>query len=185
MSSYSIIEGAEVEIVSLYHATKTFVKRVELKIGGLALVLFLSLDAPYRQDMSVPKNQQVAIESIIQKVSESEMRVNKLQESLRRHQGDLLSASMVAEFIRMASEIKGLDFKDALVRYNAQAQHITCDLLMEDGFLVHLTQYFVEPTDQVVYSVERDANFIRSGYAPLEGFRSVIMREVDRARLLA
>ena len=182
MNGYSIIEGAEVQIESLYRATKAVVKKVELRIGGLALVLFLSAEVPFAIEDSADDSQDVLVESVIRTVSESEVRGARLQDSLSRHKGNLLSTEQHKAFRMLVDEIKALNFKDALARYNDKAKHITCDLLMDDGLLVHITQYFEEPTDNIVYSVEREADFLRTGYAPLDGFRIVVRNEVEAAR---
>lgn len=185
MSGYSIIEGAEVQIESLYHATRNFAKRVELKIGGLALVLFLSMETPFTQETSLLDSQQVVIENIIRTVNIQDKRVDMLEKSLLRHQGEKLNSEEMEAFKYVAEEIKNLPFKDALVRYNQRFRYITSDLLMEDGLMIHLSQYFEQPTDQLVYSVERDARFLRTGHAPMDGFRRLIAKEVEIARQMA
>lgn len=185
MSVYSIIEGAEVQIESLYHATKRFEKRVELKIGGLALVLFLSMEAPFSQETTWPDNQQVVIENVIQAANSQDKRADMLEKSLMRHQGEKLNLEEMTAFKTASEEIKVLPFKDALVRYNELSRHITSDLLLEDGLMVHLSQYFEQPTDQLVYSVEREARFLRTGHAPMDGFRRLIAKEVEIARQMA
>lgn len=112
-------------------------------------------------------------------------KVEMLEGSLSRHHGEHLSADEMSAFKNVVAEIKGLPFVDSLVRYNMRERHITSDLLMDDGFLVHLTQYFEEPTDQLVYSIERDGRFLRSGCAPLEGFCNVVGSELEIARKTA
>lgn len=185
MSAYSVIEGAEVQIESLYHATNKFVKRVELKIGGLALVLFLSMEAPFSQETTWPDSQQVVIENVIHTANIQDKRAHMLEKSLMRHQGEKLKSEEIMAFKYATEEIKGLPFKDALVRYNERLRHITSDLLLDGGLMVHLTQYFEQPTDQLVYSVERDACFLRTGHAPMDGFRRLIAKEVEIARQMA
>lgn len=185
MSVYSIIEGAEVQIESLYHATKKFVKRVELKIGGLALVLFLNIEVPFSQETTWSDSLQVVIENVIQTANIQEKRAYMLEKSLLRHQGEKLNSEEMAAFKHAIEEIKGLPFKDALVRYNERSRYITSDLLMEDGLMVHLSQYFEQPTDQLVYSIEHNARFLRTGHAPLDGFRRLIGKEVEIARQMA
>lgn len=185
MSAYSIIEGAEVQIESLYHVTKKFVRRVELKIGGLALVLFLSMEAPFSQETTWSDSQQVVIEKVIQTATIQDKRADMLEKSLMRHWGEKLKPDEITAFKYATEEIKGLPFKDALVRYNERSRHITSDLLLEDGLMVHLSQYFEQPTDQLVYSVERDARFLRTGHASMDGFRRLISKELEIARQMA
>ena len=185
MSGYSIIEGAEVQIESLYHATKKFVKRVELKIGGLALVLFLSMETPFSQETTWSDSQQDVIDNVIRTANIQDKRADMLEKSLLRHQGEKLNSEERATFKYVVEEIKGLPFKDALVRYNERSRYITSDLLMEDDLMIHLSQYFEQPTDQLVYSVERDARFLRTGHAPMDGFRRLIAKEVEIARQMA
>ena len=182
MSGYSIIEGAEVQIESLYRATKKFLKRVELKIGGLALVLFLSIETPFSHETTCLDNQQDVIENVIRSANIQDKRAYMLEKSLLRHQGENLNSEEMTAFKYAVEEIKGLPFKDALVRYNERSRYITSDLLMEDGLMIHLSQYFEKPTDQLVYSVERNAQFLRTGHAPMDGFRRLIANEVEIAR---
>lgn len=120
-------------------------------------------------------------EGVLDQTQHAEM----LENSLLSHQGKYLSEAEMSSFKNVVAEIKGLPFVDSLVRYNKEGRHITSDLLMDDGVLVHLTQYFEEPTDQLVYSIERDGRFLRSGCAPLEGFRNVVDSELEIARITA
>lgn len=122
---------------------------------------------------------------VVEQVANQATHVEMLEESLFRHNGEYLSADEMSAFRSVVAEIKGLPFVDSLVRYNKSERHITSDLLMDDGFLVHLTQYFEEPTDQLVYSIEHEGRFLRSGYAPLEGFCNVVEGELEIARKTA
>lgn len=95
---------------------------------------------------------------------------DKLQASLMNHRGDLLSVNQLEAFKQVASQFQEFVITDALVRYNETDHHISYDLLLDNNLILHLTQYFDQPSDQLVYSVEKDDLFIRAGYAPIEGF---------------
>lgn len=148
-------------------------------------MLFLSMEAPFSQETTWPDNQQVVIENVIQAANSQDKRADMLEKSLMRHQGEKLNLEEMTAFKTASEEIKVLPFKDALVRYNELSRHITSDLLLEDGLMVHLSQYFEQPTDQLVYSVEREARFLRTGHAPMDGFRRLIAKEVEIARQMA
>lgn len=106
---------------------------------------------------------------------------DKLLASLMNHRGSLMSVKQMESFNKVAMLFQGLVVKDVLVRYNETEHHISYDLLLNQNIILHLTQYFDQPTDQVVYSVEREDQFIQAGYAPVEGFDVFIKEVVDEA----
>ena len=92
-----------------------------------------------------------------------------------------MSVEQMESFNQLVSLLQGVVVKDVLVRYNEAERHISYDLPLNQNLILHLTQYFNQPTDQVVYSVEREDQFIKAGYAPVEGFDEFIKEVVDEA----
>lgn len=106
---------------------------------------------------------------------------DKLRASLMNHRGSLMSVEQMESFNQLASLLQGVVVKDVLVRYNETDHHVSYDLLLNQNLILHLTQYFDQPTDQLVYSVERENQFIKAGYAPFERFDEFIKEVVDEA----
>ena len=105
---------------------------------------------------------------------------DRLQASLMIHRGGLLQNDQIAGFKQVASQLQDLKVADVFVRYNEAEHHISYDLLLDNDLILHLTQYFDQPSDQLVYSIERDDSFLRVGYAPIEGFGRFIAEVIDK-----
>lgn len=99
---------------------------------------------------------------------------NRAQASLMIHRGGLLSNDQIAGFKQVSSQLQDLKVADVFVRYNETEHYISYDLLLDNDLILHLTQYFDQPSDQLVYSIEKDDLFIKAGYAPIEGFGGFI-----------
>ena len=106
---------------------------------------------------------------------------DRLQSSLKIHRGGLLSREQVSAFKQVASQLQDIKVVDAFVRYNETEHHISYDLLLDNDLILHLTQYFDQPSDQLVYSVERNDSFIKAGFAPIDGFGRFIAEIIDSA----
>lgn len=104
--------------------------------------------------------------------------------SLMKHRGDLMTRSEKDAFGTVAAQVSKIGFTDAMVCYDEDDKQVTFDLLTSAGVILHLTQYFEEPTDQVVYSVERNGKFLCAGHLPVNGFSSQlseVVRNVESA----
>lgn len=97
---------------------------------------------------------------------------SSLYASLMKHRGDQMSSSEMDAFNAVARQVQEISFTDSMVCYDEDDRHVTFDLLIKTGMMLHLTQYFEEPTDQVVYSIERDGKFLRAGHLPINSFSS-------------
>ena len=95
-----------------------------------------------------------------------------LHASLMEHRGDQMTPSEKDAFNAVARQVQKISFTDLMVCYDENDRNVTYDLLTQEGLILHLTQYFEEPTDQVVYSIERDGKFLRAGHLPINGFSS-------------
>ena len=104
---------------------------------------------------------------------------DRLQSSLKIHRGGLLSREQVSAFKQVVKQLQDLKVVDAFVRYNETEHHISYDLLLDDDLILHLTQYFDQPSDQLVYSIERNDSFIKAGFSPIDGFGGFIAEIID------
>lgn len=109
-------------------------------------------------------NQDTGIISIQERAS--------LYNSLMEHRGEQMSPSEMVAFHAVASQVQEIGFTDSMVCYDGDDRQVTFDLLTQAGLILHLTQYFEDPTDQIVYSIERDGKFLRAGHLPINGFSS-------------
>lgn len=95
-----------------------------------------------------------------------------LYASLMEHRGNQMDLSEMDAFHTVANQVQEIGFTDSMVCYDENDRNVTYDLLTQAGLTLHLTQYFEEPTDQVVYSIERDGKFLCAGHLPINGFPS-------------
>lgn len=182
-------------------ANRSNPQRFEVRIKKyITIVLFavgLSSSAVPYYEISQPKSELAEITMVREATSQNEeglsllLRDNlpsasdRLYESLKIHKGDMLSTEQMMEFNHVAKQLQSLAVKDAFVRYNETENHISYDLLLDNLDILHLTQYFDQPTDQLVYSVERDGLFIKAGYAPIQGFNKFIEKVVDEKAIVS
>lgn len=103
--------------------------------------------------------------------------------SLMRHRGDMMTPSEMEAFRAVAGQVSTIGFTDSMVCYNEEDRQVTFDLLTPAGLILHLTQYFEKPTDQVVYSVERNGKFLCAGHLPADGFSSQLSEIVHNAEV--
>ena len=96
--------------------------------------------------------------------------VEDLSESLMKHRGDNLSDEDMREFESVARQLPEIGVKDSMVTYEQGNRQISYHLLTKQGMVVHLTQYFNPPKDQVVYSIEQGDKLLVAGHAPVEKF---------------
>ena len=59
---------------------------------------------------------------------------------------------------------------DGSQHYEPEEKQVSYHLLVKSGMVVHLTQYFTPPKDQVVYSIEHGDDLMIAGHAPIEEF---------------
>ena len=100
--------------------------------------------------------------------------------SLMEHRGKQMTPSEMDAFHSVANQVQEIGFTDFMVCYDEEDRQVTFDLLTQAGLVLHLTQYFEEPTDQVVYSIERDGQFLCAGHLPFNSF-SLQLSEVLRS----
>lgn len=186
-----------VKSVEQYVAYNSNRKRVEVKINKVLTIFLFSVGmtaatAETVYNLGMPKGEATEITLMQQQdVVKEVLTINlslrdnitgvtdRLQASLMIHRGGLLLNDQIAEFKQVVSQLQDLKVADAFVRYNETEHHISYDLLLDNDLILHLTQYFDQPSDQLVYSIERDDTFIRVGYAPIEGFGRFISEFID------
>lgn len=190
-----------VRSVEQYVAYTTSIKRFEVKIKkGITIFLFAvgmtSTAAPIF-DIGLQRDQTAEITLVQQYDALREetpiitlsLRDNitsnsdKLYQSLLMHGGGLLSTEQKTGFNQVANQLQTLNITDVFVRYNETEHHITFDLLLENNLILHLTQYYNQPSDQLVYSIEKNDLFVKAGYTPIEGFGRFIARVIDEVVL--
>lgn len=169
--------------VEQYVAYTSYLQKIEVRIKrGVTIILFaVSLGAATAApsyDIYTPDD--IAEASVNHEADDSSFSLSlrenttdvsaKLHTSLMAHRGSLLSGEQIDSFHQVETQLQGLNINEALVRYNETEHHISYDLLLDNNLILHLTQYFDQPSDQLVYSVEKDDLFVRAGYAPIEGF---------------
>lgn len=169
-------------------------QRFEVKLKkSITIILFavgLSVSAATDYEIGQPKSELAEITIVKSPIQRGEdvslsLRDNTLSVSdrlfmsLMNHRGNLLLTKQMAGFHYVAQQLQNLVVKDAFVRYNETENHISYDLLLDNSVVLHLTQYFDQPTDQLVYSVERNDMFVKAGYAPIQGFDKFVEEVVD------
>lgn len=92
-----------------------------------------------------------------------------------------MNLSEMNTFRSVAEQVSNINFTDSMVCYDEVDRQVTFDLLTMTGMILHLTQYFEEPTDQVVYSVERNGKFLCAGYLPIANFSSQLLEVIYNA----
>ena len=105
---------------------------------------------------------------------------NQLYGSLMMHRGDLLTPNEMPNFWSVAKQVSEIEFKDSMVCYDERDRQITYDLLTPNDTIVHLTQYYEEPTDQVVFSIERDNRFLYAGHLPFNNFSTQLLKIINK-----
>ena len=186
-----------VKSVEQYVAYNSNRKRFEVKINKVLTIFLFSVGmtaatAETVYNLGLPKNEATEITLVQQDVVKEEIPAinlslrdnitgvtDRLQASLMIHRGGLLPNNQISGFKQVASQLQDLKVTDAFVRYNETEHHISYDLLLDNDLILHLTQYFDQPSDQLVYSIERDDSFIKVGYAPIEGFGRFIEEVID------
>lgn len=93
-----------------------------------------------------------------------------LKDSLMAHRGELLSETELKEYSAVADQLPFIGIKDSMVTYEPEEKQVSYHLLVKSGMVVHLTQYFTPPKDQVVYSIEHGDDLMIAGHAPIEEF---------------
>lgn len=104
---------------------------------------------------------------------------DNLFSSLKEHRYDMMTPSDVDGFWTVAKEVNWLDFTDSMVCYEPEDRQITYDILDKSGLVLHLTQYLDNPRDQVVFSIEKDANFLMAGHTPIKEMGVNLQRAID------
>ena len=104
----------------------------------------------------------------------------QLYESLMMHRGDLLTPNEILNFWSVAKQVSEIEFKDSMVCYDEGDRQITYDLLTPRDTIVHLTQYYEEPTNQVVFSIERDNRFLYAGHLPFYNFSTQLLEIINK-----
>ena len=111
----------------------------------------------------------------------TEQNTMQLYNSLMKHRGEILTPNEMLGFWSVAKQVSEIEFQDSMVCYDEEDHQITYDLLTPTGTIVHLTQYYEDPTDQVVFSVEKDGKFVYAGHLPLYGFSTPLLKIIDKA----
>ena len=180
----SNIKRSEVK-VKINKAITIILFSVGMTVASAETVYNLALPKDETAEITLMQQQDVAKEVV--PIINLSLRDNitgvtdRLQTSLNNHRGGLLSYEQVSAFKQVASQLQDLKVVDAFVRYNKTELHISYDLLLDNNLILHLTQYFDQPSDQLVYSVERNDSFIKAGYAPIDGFGGFIAEIIDSA----
>ena len=186
-----------VKSVEQYVAYNSNRKRFEVKINKVLTIFLFSVGmtaatAETVYNLGLPKDEAAEItlmqqQDVVKEVPTINLSLrdnitgvsDRLQASLMIHRGGLLLNDQIAKFKQVVSQLQDLKVADAFVRYNETEHHISYDLLLDNDLILHLTQYFDQPSDQLVYSIERDDIFRRVGYAPIEGFGRFISEVID------
>ena len=97
-----------------------------------------------------------------------------LYNSLMEHRGDRLNEEEMQAFHVVADQASKICFTDSMVCYEdaSEDRHVTFLLLTPSSTIIHISQYFTLPKDRVVYSIERNQKFLRSGTFPIDDFLS-------------
>lgn len=97
---------------------------------------------------------------------------DRLLNSLMRHRGNMLSDEEMKAFHVVADQIAEIGFTDAMVCYNdGDDPQIVYDLVMKENLVVHITQYFTDPVDQIVYHIEKDHKPLFASHLPIDNFK--------------
>lgn len=108
-----------------------------------------------------------------------------LYASLMEHRGNQMNSSEMDAFHTVANQVQKIGFMDSMVCYDENDRNVTYDLLTQAGLIFHLTQYFEEPTNQVVYSIERDGKFLCAGHLPINDFSSQLSKILRNAESIS
>ncbi len=131
-------------------------------------------------ETKVDKNIEISLvkNEIVKEPSLCHQTEQDLYESLQQHRSVQMSKADMDEFWTVAKEVALLDFTDSMVCYEPEERQITFDILDKSGFVLHLTQYMDYHRDQVVYSIEKDADFILAGHTHINGLGKYLQRAI-------
>lgn len=105
--------------------------------------------------------------------------------SLISHRGNLLTSQQEEDFLFVAKQVKKLNVVDSMICFDQEDNQITYDLLTKGGFVLHLSQYFEAPTDQIVFSVEKNDEFLFAGHAPKESIGEYLKDRISENKQMA
>lgn len=182
-----------IKSVGQYVAYTSYLQKIEVKIKkDLTIILFaVSLGATASPCYDIYTPVVDVAEALVNTQTDLSLSLRdntsdisaKLHTSLMAHRGNLLSTKQMESFHQVEAQIQCLNVTEVLVRYNDTKHHLSYDMLLDNQLILHLTQYFDQPMDQLVYSIERDDRFIKAGHAPIEGFGGFILKVVDEVAI--
>ncbi len=164
--------------VNLRNGIKIFLFSVSL---GISLPSYCARDINPSLQTGTQLDSDLTISLDSNSLSEDIKYQNKtnLFSSLESHRIEMMSDDDINSFWSVAEQIETLNFTDSMVCYEPREREVTYDILDKSGLILHLTQYLDKPKEQVVYSIEKDANFLAAGHTHIKTLGVKLQQVID------